>query len=134
MPSRVLTIKEFARDYYMKVNFVDIHGRNIGYDYSYIFAKVKARFPNSRTSRDWVRKMASELNAYEKLPIRGRLSKVTAQAYAMTLLLRRSGKYAHKSIAKSVKKNFPTRPVNLATLRSLDQRLRNLGFTVPPRE
>lgn len=134
MPPRALTIKKFANEQFVKVNFVDIYGRNIGHDYNFILDKIKEQFPNARTSRHWVRCMASELNTHEKLPIRGRLSNVTAQAYAMTLLLRRSGKYAHKGIVRSVKRGFPTRPVNLATLRSLDQRLRNLGFAVPPRE
>lgn len=131
MPSRAHTIKEFARAFYVKVNFVDIHGRNIGYDYSFILAKIKEQFPNSKTSRDWVRKMASELNQHEKMPIRGRRNRGTAQSYAMTRLLRTSARY--DEIARSVREKFPDHVPSNDTLRRLERRLRNLKFIVPAR-
>jgi hypothetical protein len=128
-----MTIKEFAKGYFVKTNFTDIHGRNIGYDYSYILEKIKEQFPNSKTSRDWVRKMASELNLHTKMPIRGRRNRGTAHAYAMSLLLKRGGPHAHRNVATAVKTKFPEHSPSAATLRRLERRLRYLNFTIPPR-
>lgn len=131
MPSRApkeQTIKEFAREFYLKTSFVDIHGRSIGYDYSFILAKIKARFPNSRTSRDWVRKMASELNQHEKLPVRGRINKPSRNAYAMALLVRSPETHTYLKIKNSVLRKFPKFRFDLREFRWLERKLFRLGF------
>lgn len=120
-----MTIKEFAKGYFTKTNFVDIHGRHIGYDYSYILEKIKAEFPNSKTSRDWVRKMASELNQHTKLPIRGRNNRGTAWAYAMALLLEER---TIRNVQTNVKKKFPDYMPSRPLLRQMEKRLKFLNL------
>ncbi len=135
MPSRAekQNIRKFARGLFLAVNFTDIYGRHIGYDYSFILAKIKEKFPEAKTSRDGVRKMASDLNQTEKLPVRGRDNKGYAHAYAMVLLLRRSGRNVHSDVRTEVKRKFPSNVPDAATLRRLDDWLRHSKFTLPSR-
>src|ERR1035437_2731333 len=55
MPSRAPkkpTIKKLAHEYFVKVNFIDIYGRNIGYDYSFILdANKKKKTPAASPPR-----------------------------------------------------------------------------------
>lgn len=132
-PSKRMTIKAFAHDYFTRVSFVDIYGRKIGYDYDFILHEIKAHFPGARTSRCWLQKMAYVLNRSEKLPARRRSRRSLAEDYAMSLLLRRSGQHAYHDIQKSVRAKFPEHSPSSTLLRSLDVRLKNRGFTIPPR-
>lgn len=128
-----LTIKKFAHDYFMRVSFVDIHGRNIGYDYDFILEEIKANFPGARTSRRLLQDMAYILNRSERLPVRRRSRRALSEEYAMSLLLRRSGRRVYSNIADDVKKKFHEHRPTKARLRSLEVRLRNRNFPIPPR-
>jgi len=131
MASRKQTIKEFARDYFIRVNYVDIYGRKVGYDYEHILAEIKKNFPNAKTSKRWLRKMAYELNGTERLPVRRRSRRALAEGLAMTLLLRRSSAYG--GVTVDVKKKFPERHLCADDLRRLERHLKSLKFTVPAR-
>jgi hypothetical protein len=136
MPSRApkkLTIKKFAHEYFMKINFVDIYGRNIGHDYSFILDRIKEQFPDARTSRRLLQDMAYVLKRSERLPMRRLSRRTMAEDYAMALLLKRSGKRAHDGITTEIRKKFPGQHVYAERLRSLELRLKNRGFTIPPR-
>lgn len=138
MPSRAHaehgTIKEFAREYFLRVNFVNIYGRNVGYDYDYILAEIKKQFPTARTSKRWLRMMAYELTGTVRMPMRRRSRRGLAEAYAEVLLLRRgSGRHVHKNITQDVKQKFPEQRISAATLCHLERTLINRGFKVPPR-
>jgi hypothetical protein len=136
MPSRAPkkpTIKKLAHEYFVKVSFVDIYGRNIGYDYNFILDRIKEQFPNARTSRRWVQDMAYILNRSEKLPVRRHSSRTTAEDYAKALLLKRSGRKAYSHITGAVKERFPDQHFSADHLRQLDRWLRNKGFTIPAR-
>jgi len=137
MPSKQpkMTIKRFAHEYFVKVSFVDIYGRNIGYDYSTILAEIKKHFPHANTSRRWLQDMAYVLNRSERLPVRRRSRRALAQEYALSMLLRqRNGaglKYA--SIGAACRSKFPDQRTSVASLRKLEGHLRRLEFTVPTR-
>jgi len=133
MLPRAQTIKDFARDYFVKVSFTDISGRNIGYDYTFIFEKIKAQFPASRTSRDWVRKMASELNQHEKLPVRGRLNKPSRNSYAMSLLVSSPETDTYLKIKNAVRRKFPKFAFDIRELLRLERKLVRLGYNPPRR-
>jgi hypothetical protein len=126
-----MTIKKFAHDYFMRVSFIDIYGRNIGYDYDFILEEIKRTFPDARTSRRWLQDMAYILNRSARLPVRRRSRRTLAEDYAMSLLLR---PYLYGSVRDAVRKKFPEHGTSLRTLRSLEVRLRNRGFTIPPRQ
>ena len=134
MPSSArTTIKSFANEYFTRVSFVDIHGRKIGYDYDHILDEIKIKFPNARTSRHWLRKMAYTLNREMRLPVRRRSRAALAEEYAMSLLRRLSGRHVYKNVGSLVQEKFPGHRPNPTKLRSLDARLRNRGFKIPPR-
>jgi hypothetical protein len=115
------------------VNFTDIYGRKIGYDYTFILEKIKAQFPASRTSRDWVRKMASELNQREKMPVRGRLNKISRNAYAMSLLVSKPADVTYLRVRNAVCRKFPQFAFTVNDLRRLERKLVKLGFAPPER-
>ena len=136
MPSREpkkLTIKKFANEQFVKVNFVDIYGRNIGHDYNFILDRIKEQFPDARTSRRLLWDMAGILNRSERLPMRRLSRRTMAEDYAMALILKRSGRGVYSNISREVRKKFPEQHVSLDRLRSLERWLRNRGFTIPPR-
>lgn len=134
MPSKAKpTIKEFAHDYFLRVNYVDIYGRNVGYDYDHILAEIKKQFPKSKTSRRWLRIMAYELNGSARMPVRRRSRRALAEGYAEVLLLRRSGGSVHRHVTEAVKKKFPDQHISAPELRRLEGHLRFLKFAIPPR-
>lgn len=128
-----LTIKKFAHDYFMRVSFVDIYGRNIGYDYDLILDEIKTNFPGARTSRRWLQDMAYVLNRSAKLPVRRRSRRALSEDYAMSLLLRRGGVHVYRDVATTVQKKFPEHRPTPARLKSIEVWLRNKGYTIPPR-
>lgn len=125
-----LTIKKFAHDYFMRISFIDIYGRKVGYDYNFILQEIKTNFPGARTSRRWLQDMAYVLNRSERLPVRRRSRRALAEDYAMALLLRPS---QYGSIRDAVKKKFPEHGTSTHSLQSLEVRLRNRGFVIPSR-
>jgi hypothetical protein len=136
MPSRAPkkpTIKKLAHEYFVKVNFIDIYGRNIGYDYSFILDRIKEQFPDAQTSRRWLQDMAYIFNRDEKFPVRRRSRRALSEDYAMALILKRSGRHVYSSIAREVRKKFPEQHIYIARLRSLELWLKNKGFAIPPR-
>jgi hypothetical protein len=136
MPSRApkkLTIKKFAHEYFVKVNFVDIYGRNIGHDYSFILDRIKEQFPEARTSRRWLQDMAYILNRSERLPVRRRSRRTVAEDYAKALLLRWNGRRVHNAVSSEVRKKFPEQHIPVARLRQLELQLKNMGFAIPIR-
>lgn len=136
MPSsapKKLTIKKFAHDYFMRVSFVDLHGRDIGYDYDFILAEIRRTFPGARTSRRWLQTMAYALNRDTRLPVRRRSRRALAEDYAMVMLMRRSGSNVYDHVTREVKKKFAEQHISADELRSLDARLKNQGRKLPPR-
>jgi len=135
---RKQTIKDFAREYFTRINYVDIFGRGVGFDYEHILAEIKQQFPAARTSKRWLRMMAYELNGVVHMPARRRSRRALAEEYAMTVLLRtkrdgvRGMRYDH--VGDAVRKKFPDQPLGAPEFRRLETRLRNLKFTVPDRE
>lgn len=130
------TIKEWANDYFVRVNYIDIYGRNVGYDYDFILAKLKEKFPKARTSGRWLRKMAYDLNGSVKLPVRRRSRKILARDFAMSLLIKvmpngMGVKYTH--VVDKTHRKFPDRTVPIEEVLKLERRLRYLNFHVPPR-
>ncbi len=132
MLPRAQTIKQFARDHFVKVNFIDIYGRSVGLDYNFILASIKARYPNARTSRRWLQDMAYLLQRTEKMPDRRRLNKNLVDAYTMTVLRVEPG-ISFSAARKRVRRKFPDHVPNYEALRRLERKLRRLGFTVPAR-
>ena len=137
MPSRArkkkLTIKRFAHDYFQRVNYVDIYGRKVGFDYGFILAEIKQQFPAAKTSKTWLRRMAYEIKIDVRMPVRRHSRRALAEGYAMALLLKRSGRYVYSNVSCEVKKKFPDQHISLAKLRSLELWLVNNGFEIPPR-
>lgn len=135
MPAR--TIKQLAHDYFTRVNYVDIYGRNVGFDYDYILAEIKKEFPAAKTSKRWLRMMAYELNGSVRMPMRRRARRGLAEGYAMTLLLKtiRGGVIGSRldNIVTAVRAKFPEQKFSLDDLRRLERHLKFQKFTVPPR-
>lgn len=131
-PKRV-TIKSFAHEYLVKTSFVDIYGRNIGYDYSFILAEIKKQFPHARTTRRLLQDMAYILNRDERFPVRRRSRRALAEDYAMALLLRRNSRNVYRNVATAVKKKFPDHRPTLDRIKALDVWLSRKGFPIPPR-
>lgn len=132
------TIKDFARNYFTQVNYVDVFGRNIGFDYEHILAAIRAKFPNAKTSKRWLRMMAYELNGVVPMPARRRSRRALAEEFAMSLLVRRvrgsdtrGMRFDH--IVRIVREKFPDQVLKASDLRRLESRLRGLGFYVPER-
>lgn len=133
MPSRAATIKKFARDYFTRVNFIDVYGRRVGYDYEHILADLRKEFPHAKTSKRWLRMMAYELNGVVRMPMRRRSRRALAESYAEVLLLRRSGSTVYSHVTAEVKRKFPEQHFSAADLRRLESSLRYRKFPVPPR-
>jgi hypothetical protein len=132
MRSTALTIKRFAHDYFVRVNYVDIYGRKVGYDYEHILTELKKKFPTAKTSKRWLRMMAYELNGTTRMPVRRRSRRALAEGYAMTLLLSTPA-LNFNSIRCRVYRKFPDTTPSLADLKRLEGHLRFLKFTVPAR-
>lgn len=133
MPTKAATIKKFAREFFTRVNFIDVYGRNVGYDYEHILAELRKEFPKAKTSKRWLRMMAYELNGVVRMPMRRRSRRALAESYAEVLLLRRSGDKVYSNVTVEVKKKFPEQHFSAADLRRLDSSLRYRKFPVPPR-
>jgi hypothetical protein len=136
MPSRAQTIKKFAHEYFVRVNYIDIYGRDVGYDYDYILAEIKKQFPKARTSKRWLRMMGYELTGTVRMPMRRRSRRALAEGYAMTLLLKttrtKTGmRYDH--ILEGVRKKFAEVVMSAIELRRLENNLRYQNFPLPPR-
>lgn len=129
------TIKEFACKMFVRVNYIDIDGRNVGYDYDYILAEVKKQFPNASTSKRWLRKMAYDLNGTVRMPVRRRSRYALARGYAMVLLLKAENGVglSYHSIWHRVHRKFPDHTPGSSVLRSLEVQLRHREFVIPPR-
>lgn len=127
------TIRAFAHDYFLRVSYVDIYGRNVGYDYDHILEEIKANFPNARTSKIWLRRMAYEIT--DRMPVRRRSRRALASDYAMSELLRtRSGRgISMPVIIRNIHIKFPGQHVSLPELRRMEARLRVNKFDVPER-
>jgi hypothetical protein len=130
---RKQTIKEVANALFLKVSYIDINGRNVGYDYDFILAEIKKKFAGARTSKRWLRKMAYEIAGTVRMPVRRRSRRALAEGYAMALLLRRGGGSVYGEVTRTVKKKFPEQHISADKLRRLDGRLRFAKFLVPPR-
>jgi hypothetical protein len=131
-PARKLTIKEFACERFVSVNYVDVYGRNIGYDYEFILAEIKKKFPEAKTSKRWLRMMAYELNNTARIPARRRSRRALAEGYAEALLLQPEAK-TYRNITRAVRRKFDEQRITSAELRRVEQSLLSRGFTVPAR-
>jgi hypothetical protein len=135
MLSRAQTIKDFAREYFQRVNYVDIYGRKVGYDYDFILTEIKKKFPAARTSKRWLRMMAYEITGTVQMPMRRRSRRALAEGYAEVLLLRRQGQSVdiYKNITREIKRKFPDQHVSSDELRRIEKHLKFLKFPIPPR-
>jgi hypothetical protein len=140
MPARANrkpTIKSFARDYFVRVNYIDIYGRGVGYDYEFILAEIKKQFPDAKTSKLWLRRMAYEIVGTVRMPMRRRSRRALAEGYAMTRLLKLARNSVlgsrYDNVVQRVREKFPEQTLSTSDLRRLENRLRFLKFSVPPR-
>lgn len=131
--ARKPTIKTFAHDLLVKTNFVDIHGRAVGYDYDYILARIMEQFPEARTTRRLVQDMAYIFNRTERLPVRRRSRRALAEDYAAVLLLRPTRTF-NSNVRDGVKRKFPDQTITVEELKVLGRKLSSRGFTVPRRD
>lgn len=130
------TIKDWARNALSEVNYVDIWGRRVGFDYIHVLTQLKKAFPNSHTSMVWLRKMAYEFNTTMRMPVRRRSRRILAREYAKALLIMTAHGsdrgYALREIGRLVKKKFPDQPTpNEQQLYRTAVYLAFKGFTVP---
>lgn len=132
MPSRAQTIRRFAREYFVRVNYVDIYGHNVGYDYEFILAEIKKQFPKARTSKRWLRMMAYEITGTVRMPMRRRSRTLLAKGYSMSLLIETPAR-SFRSMQGCISRKFPEHVPTVASLKRLERSLRALKFTVPPR-
>jgi len=113
-PPKKKTIKEWAHAYLLRVNYTDINGRGVGFDYGHILTKLKETFPHANTSHRWLLKMAYELNGVARLPVRRRSRKILARDFARSLLVEVDGQgngLPYNTIRRRVKARFPDLPI-----------------------
>lgn len=115
------------------VSFVDIHGRNVGYDYKAITQTIKKEFPTSRVSvkalKDWY---AYNMQGQGKrLPVRRKSRKVLARDYTRILLLQNEDALglSLRVIKRRVKTKFPEVPS--LSLGHVEAYLIRRGYSVP---
>lgn len=132
MPSKRQSIRKWAHDFFLKVSYVDVYGRNVGYDYDYILAELKKQFPEAKTSKRWLRMMAYELSGTVRMPARLRY-KGLAEGYAMALLVSTPQDISYVGIVARITKKFPAYSPSLITLHHLENKLRHEKFVVPHR-
>lgn len=130
------TVKEYVEKLLMATSFVDIHGRNIGYDYGSIVRMIKLRFPKSRVSRrvlkDWYSPNLQQTNV--RLPSRRRTrSQAMAVEFTRAQLLKRVDGVGLRvsTIQRNVRRNFPGLPSR--DLRKMERHLKRKGYVVPER-
>lgn len=133
------TIKRWAHEFFVRVSYVDIDGRNVGYDYEYILAELKKKFPDARTSKRWLRKMAYELNGQVRMPVRRRSRRALARGYAEALLLRVTDAeinagLQYRTVYKYVWGKFPDHTISIEGLKEIERELKRRSFNVPVRE
>ncbi len=121
---RTKTIKDWAHEQLLRVNYTDINGRGVGFDYTHILVKLKQTFPNANTSHRWLLKMAYELNGTARLPVRRRSRKILARDFARVLLVQRDEAgvgLSYQTIRKRVKARFPDQPImSVCQIRSIE--------------
>lgn len=114
------TIKQCAQDLLLRINYVDIDGRNVGFDYRYILDEIKVHFPTSRTSRKELQKIAYAMNADGlRLPARKRSRAIMAREYAQALAVKGLVAY-YPSLRRKVLARFPGCGDALPTERGLN--------------
>lgn len=130
------SIRKSAHEMLVQVNYVDIYGRNIGYSYAEILAKIKEQFPDAKTSHDSLRKMVYELDSAVRVPARKR-PRQASEGYAEVLLLRISRNSElgsqYGTISHSIRKKFPDQVFFSARLKKLERSLIRRGFKIPSR-
>jgi hypothetical protein len=131
------SIRKLAHELLLAVDYTDVYGRNIGLEYSAILAKIRDHFPNSRTSRDSLRKLRYEIDGSIRVPARLRTTRAAAQGYAAVRLLatRRGSELgtSYSSVRAAVRRKFPDQNFLTAELKLIEKNLVRSGFTVPPR-
>lgn len=105
------TVKQYAQELLVRVNYVDAFNRNVGLDYRHILAMLKKEFPKSGTTLKELQKIAYGLNAANvRLPVRRRSRRILARDFARSLLILKdeSGRgLSYRVIASRVKGRFP---------------------------
>lgn len=122
------TVKQYAQELLVRVNYVDAFRRNVGLDYRAILVLLKREFPKSNTTVKELQKIAYSMNgANVRLPVRRRSRRILARDFARALLLFKdeAGQgLSYQVIASRVKARFPD--INLF---GGDRRDRRLGST-----
>lgn len=132
---RTGTIREYARELLLRVSFVDVFGRNVGYDYQYILSLIKKAFPRSNTTPRLLWWEAAELRSEGiRIPARRTSRRVAARDYTRALLMvSESTGYglSNSAIRNKVRARFPeVRALSLIQVRSYMVRA---GLKPPPR-
>lgn len=122
--SRRGTIKEYAEELLCHVSFVDIYGRDIGYDYVHILAMIRKRFPKSSATRAGgnfgrggftkaaLRYIRAQMTC--RLPARLRSRRRMAREYTRVLLTHKNAAgvgLTFLSVRRRVRVKFPEQPM-----------------------
>lgn len=139
MKSKYKTVKQYAQELLLRVNYVDAFGRNVGFDYLYILALLKKEFPGSNTTIKELQKVAYSTrdSTDGRLPVRRRSRKILARDFARSLLLLKDDDgngLSYQAIARRVKLRFPDTPkLSVCQVRSTAGHLSRAGKALPPR-
>lgn len=132
---RFKTIKEYAVFLLVKTDFVDCYGRNIGFDYETILAKIKREFPHARTTKRALRYVLYGIDRKVRLPARHRSRKILAREFARALLLEinESGVgHSFETIRLRTRAKFRSAPtISIRTLKSFTDTLAKEKIKLP---
>lgn len=132
------TVKQYAQELLVRVNYVDAFNRNVGFDYRYILVMLKKEFPRSNTTIKELQKIAYSMNGTNvRLPVRRRSRRILARDFARALLIAtdESGQgLSYQVIASRVKARFPdTHKLSVCQVRSTAGHLSRAGKALPNR-
>jgi len=114
------TIKTFAHELLVRVDFVDCYGRPIGLDYDTILASIRREFPKSRTTKNALRYIYNNLDRNSiRLPARHRSRKILAREYIKALILHPDA-LTFIRIYHRVRRKFRDTPPEVRSLRRIE--------------
>jgi hypothetical protein len=132
------TVKQYAQELLVRVNYVDAYKRNVGLDYRSILLLLKKEFPRSNTTIKELQKIAYSMNGSNvRLPVRRRSRRILARDFARSLLLFEDNHgmgLSYQVIASRVKTRFPDTPkLTVCQVRSTAGHLSRAGKPLPIR-
>lgn len=131
------TVKQYAQELLLRVNYVDASGRNVGFDYLHILALLKKEFPNSNTTIKELQKIAYSMNSTIRMPVRRRSRRILARDFARSLLIAKDDTgqgLSYQTISRRVKARFAGTPaMTVCQVRSTAGHLSRAGIALPQR-